>query len=78
MQSNATTQAAGRLPCPGSPSIPAPPAWLAAPPPPVQANHPVPRKQLLYYFEMTVREANGGSLAIGFSDSNFKQGRHPG
>lgn len=44
----------------------------------IQANHPVPRRQLVYYFEVTVREANGGSITLGFSDRNFKQGRHPG
>lgn len=44
----------------------------------VQANHPVPRRRLLYYFEVTVREATGGSITLGFSDRAFKQGRHPG
>lgn len=44
----------------------------------VQANHPAPRKQLLYYFEVTVKEASGGSIAIGFADHSFKHGRHPG
>ncbi|PSC76243.1 Ran-binding 10 [Micractinium conductrix] len=44
----------------------------------IQANHPVPRRQLIYYFEVTVKEASGGSISLGFADRNFKQGRHPG
>lgn len=33
---------------------------------------PLPNRQV------TVKEASGGSISIGFSDRNFKQGRHPG
>ncbi len=28
--------------------------------------------------QITVKEASGGSISLGFSDRNFKQGRHPG
>ncbi|EFN56813.1 hypothetical protein CHLNCDRAFT_144348 [Chlorella variabilis] len=42
------------------------------------SNHPVPRRCLVYYFEVAVKEASGGSITLGFSDRNFKQGRHPG
>lgn len=45
----------------------------------IQSNHPVPRKRLVYYFEVTVKEASDrGEIGIGFSDKNFKMGRHPG
>ncbi|KAL4855353.1 Ran-binding protein M [Chlorella vulgaris] len=44
----------------------------------IQSNHPVPRRTLVGYFEVTVKEARGGSVSLGFSDSSFKQGRHPG
>jgi hypothetical protein len=46
--------------------------------PVLQSNHPVPRRTLVCYFEVTVKEARGGSVSLGFSDSSFKQGRHPG
>ncbi|KAI7842482.1 hypothetical protein COHA_003836 [Chlorella ohadii] len=44
----------------------------------IQSNNPVPLRRLVYYFEITVKEASGGSISLGFSDRNFKQGRHPG
>jgi hypothetical protein len=44
----------------------------------IQSNNPVPLRRLVYYFEITVKEASGGSISLGYSDRNFKQGRHPG
>eukprot|EP00887_Chlorella_sp_A99_P001255 scaffold14.g1255.t1 len=45
----------------------------------IQANHPVPRRRLIYYWEATV-VAGGerGSITIGFTDRSFKHGRQPG
>lgn len=54
------------------------PCGLSLSSPVPQSNHPVPRRCLVYYFEVAVKEASGGSITLGFSDRNFKQGRHPG
>ncbi|GAQ84119.1 spla ryanodine receptor domain-containing protein [Klebsormidium nitens] len=45
----------------------------------IQANRPVPRERLLYYFELTVRDrGDRNCIAIGFTDENFKHSRQPG
>lgn len=45
----------------------------------IQSNHPVPRKRLVYYYEVTVKEGSErGEVGLGFSDRSFKVGRHPG
>ena len=45
----------------------------------VQANHPVPRKRLVYYYEVTVLDAGDrGCIGIGFADGDFKLGKQPG
>lgn len=45
----------------------------------IQANAKVPRRQLVYYYEMTVLDAGTrGLMAIGFAEKGFKLGRHPG
>ena len=56
-----------------------PPPTPPHPRPPLQANRPVPRRCLLYYWEVTVREGlTSGSVTVGLSDRPPKQGRHPG
>ncbi|XP_057532484.1 ran-binding protein M homolog [Amaranthus tricolor] len=45
----------------------------------IQANCPAPVKRLVYYFEMTVKNAGTkGQVAIGFTSENFKMRRQPG
>ncbi|XP_057974667.1 ran-binding protein M homolog [Malania oleifera] len=45
----------------------------------VQANRPAPVKRLVYYFEITVRNAGAkGQIAIGFTTESFKMRRQPG
>lgn len=45
----------------------------------VQANCPAPVKRLVYYFEMSVRNAGAkGQVAIGFTQEGFKLRRQPG
>lgn len=45
----------------------------------VQANLCVPRQELAFYFEVTVKDAGErGRICIGFSDARFPQGRLPG
>ncbi|KAK9806165.1 hypothetical protein WJX72_003712 [[Myrmecia] bisecta] len=45
----------------------------------IQGNRPVPRKQLLYYFEITVLDRGENcKIGVGFTDKNFKLGRQPG
>ncbi|XP_057829308.1 ran-binding protein M homolog isoform X1 [Cryptomeria japonica] len=44
-----------------------------------QADCPAPVKRLLYYFEITVKDrGQQGYVSIGFTDRQFKAGRHPG
>ncbi|CAM8992640.1 unnamed protein product [Rhodiola kirilowii] len=45
----------------------------------VQANCPAPVKRIVYYFEMTVKNAGvKGQVAIGFTTDSFKKKRQPG
>lgn len=45
----------------------------------IQANRPCPTACAVYYFEMTViNQGEKGLLSIGFTESGFKLGRHPG
>jgi hypothetical protein len=45
----------------------------------IQANRPVPKARLLYYFELLVRDrGDRNCIAIGFTDQNFKHSRQPG
>ncbi len=45
----------------------------------VQANLCVPRQELAFYFEVTVKDAGErGRICIGLSDARFPQGRLPG
>ncbi|XP_010681236.2 ran-binding protein M homolog [Beta vulgaris subsp. vulgaris] len=45
----------------------------------IQANHPAPVKRIMYYFEMTVKNAGTkGQIAIGFTTESFKMRRQPG
>ncbi|KAL2893551.1 Ran-binding protein M-like protein [Bienertia sinuspersici] len=45
----------------------------------IQANYPAPVKRLVYYFEMTVKNAGTkGQIAIGFTNESFKMRRQPG
>lgn len=45
----------------------------------IQANRPVPVKQLVYYYEVTVLDQGEYSrISVGFSDKNFKLTRQPG
>uniref|UniRef100_A0A7N0RDZ8 Uncharacterized protein n=1 Tax=Kalanchoe fedtschenkoi TaxID=63787 RepID=A0A7N0RDZ8_KALFE len=45
----------------------------------VQANLPAPVKRLVYYFEMTVKNAGAkGQVSIGFTTDAFKKKRQPG
>lgn len=45
----------------------------------VQGNRPVPRKRLVYYFEIYLIETGDrNDVNLGFSDKNFKPGRHVG
>ncbi|KAL3830314.1 hypothetical protein ACJIZ3_019116 [Penstemon smallii] len=45
----------------------------------VQANFPAPSKQLLYYFEIHVKNAGAkGQIVIGFTTPSFKLPRQPG
>ena len=45
----------------------------------VQANRPAPTRRLMYYFEMTVKNAGvSGLVAIGFTPLGVKMCRHPG
>eukprot|EP00899_Mesostigma_viride_P013967 jgi/Mesvir1/22571/Mv18575-RA.1 len=45
----------------------------------IQANHPIPPKRLVYYFEITVRNVGErGCIAIGYTEAGFKLTRQPG
>lgn len=45
----------------------------------VQANRPVPKRRLIYYFEVTVLdEGMRAKVAVGFADKTFKLNRQPG
>lgn len=45
----------------------------------VQANLPAPTNRVIYYFEMTVKNAGAkGNVAIGFTPTGFKTYRQPG
>ncbi|KAL6762767.1 concanavalin A-like lectin/glucanase domain-containing protein [Haematococcus lacustris] len=45
----------------------------------VQANHPVPAHQLVYYYELTcVDQGEHRKIAIGFAEKGFKMNRQPG
>ncbi|KAK4284959.1 hypothetical protein QN277_001719 [Acacia crassicarpa] len=45
----------------------------------IQANKPAPRKRLVYYFEIYVKDAGTkGHVAIGFTSKGFKMRRQPG
>lgn len=45
----------------------------------VQANRPAPCKRLVYYFEISVKNAGAkGQIAIGFTSPGFKLRRQPG
>lgn len=45
----------------------------------IQANYPCPTACTIYYFELTVKDqGDKGLMAIGFTESGFKLGRHPG
>lgn len=45
----------------------------------VQANQCVPRQELAFYFEVTVKDAGErGRICIGLSDNRFPHGRLPG
>ncbi|RRT65487.1 hypothetical protein B296_00029701 [Ensete ventricosum] len=45
----------------------------------VQADCPAPTRRLVYYFEMTVKNAGQkGQVAIGFTMQHFKMRRQPG
>ncbi|GFH07053.1 uncharacterized protein HaLaN_01799, partial [Haematococcus lacustris] len=44
----------------------------------VQANHPVPAHQLVYYYELTcVDQGEHRKIAIGFAEKGFKLNRQP-
>ncbi|XP_071716338.1 ran-binding protein M homolog [Rutidosis leptorrhynchoides] len=45
----------------------------------VQANHPAPVKRLVYYFEITVKNAGAkGQISIGFTPNDVNLNRQPG
>ena len=45
----------------------------------MQANHPAPTRHVVYYFEMTIRNAeHKGHTSIGFTTESFKMRRQPG
>ncbi|KAK9862364.1 hypothetical protein WJX84_006280 [Apatococcus fuscideae] len=45
----------------------------------IQGNRPVPRRRLVYYFELIVENrGSGGFIGIGFTTSSFKLCRQPG
>lgn len=45
----------------------------------IQANKVAPMKRLVYYFEITVKDAGvKGQVSIGFTSENFKMRRQPG
>lgn len=45
----------------------------------IQGNKAAPRKRLIYYFEIYVKDAGAkGQIAIGFTSDNFKMRRQPG
>lgn len=45
----------------------------------VQANRPAPCKRLVYYFEISVKNAGAkGQISIGFTSPGFKLPRQPG
>ncbi|XP_028800220.1 ran-binding protein M homolog isoform X2 [Neltuma alba] len=45
----------------------------------IQANKPAPKKRLVYYFEIYVKDAGTkGHVAIGFTSKGFKMRRQPG
>ena len=45
----------------------------------IQGNYPVPKAQVVYYFELLVKEkGDKGDVSIGFADKHFKMGRAPG
>lgn len=45
----------------------------------IQANKSAPKKRLVYYFEIHVKDAGvKGQIAIGFTSENFKMRRQPG
>ena len=45
----------------------------------IQGNRPVPKTQVVYYFEVLVKDkGEKGDISIGFTDKQFKMGRAPG
>ena len=45
----------------------------------IQANRPALCGELLYYFEMTIKDCGStGAIALGFTDENFENSRVPG
>ena len=45
----------------------------------IQANRPVPKRRLVYYYECRIRDAGDRCcISIGFAPEDFKIGRQPG
>ena len=45
----------------------------------IQGNQPVPRSQVVYYYELLVKDKGlKGEIFLGFADKHFKMGRAPG
>lgn len=45
----------------------------------IQGDHPAPRHQRVYYYEIRVNEAGErGLIGLGFADKAFKMGKQPG
>jgi hypothetical protein len=50
-------------------------AWVVE----LQANWPVPTRQLLYYYEVQVKDHGArGRIGVGFADRTHKLSRQPG
>jgi hypothetical protein len=45
----------------------------------IQANRPVPRQSLVYYYEVLIKDrGDRACIGIGYADQDFKLGRQPG